>query len=158
MTAASSVRVQIPGNDDRRGIGCGETSAFRVWQFPRLGACTSGGKTGVFRPGVRHTARVKLVVAIIQKDDAGRVMDALLQREYRATQLNSSGGFLRKTNTTLLIGVDVSDVDDVINVIRSKTSARSEVAVKEHKAPTGSRIDLRAAIVFVVDLEGFIRL
>jgi uncharacterized protein YaaQ len=101
---------------------------------------------------------MKLVVAIIHNDDAGSVVDALLQHEYRATRVNSSGGFLRKSNVTLLIGVEEAAVDEVIALIRSHTRARSQVHAAESSAPPKRRADLRPGVVFVVDLEGFSRL
>ena len=100
---------------------------------------------------------MKLVVAILHNDDAGGVVDALLKREYRATRVNSSGGFLRKSNVTLLIGVDESAVDDVIAVIRAHTRARSEAGGSDAPTAARRRADLRAAVVFVVDLDGFTR-
>ena len=101
---------------------------------------------------------MKVVVAIIHDDDARGVVDALLKREYRATRLNSSGGFLRKTNATLLIGVDEAAVDEVISLIRAHAKARSGMAADESARTSKRRADLRPAIVFVVDLEGFVRL
>jgi uncharacterized protein YaaQ len=101
-----------------------------------------------------HTPRVKLVVAILHHDDAGPVLDALLQREFRSTRVDSSGGFLRKKNATLMIGVEESDVDEVISIVRSSTKARSEVPADD----AGRRkANLRQAVVFVIDLAGFSR-
>lgn len=101
---------------------------------------------------------MKLVVAIIHNDDARGVVDALLQREHRATRVNSSGGFLRKSNATLLIGVDEAAVDDVISLIRAHAKARSQVAANESATASKRRADLRPAVVFVINLEGFVRL
>ena len=95
---------------------------------------------------------MKLVIAIIQKDDAGRVMDALLKQEFRATRIDSSGGFLRKTNATLLIGVEEADVDEVIAAVRSTTKPRTDAAEGSSK-----KVDL-GAVLFVVDLDGAVRL
>ena len=38
---------------------------------------------------------MKLIVAIVHNEDAGALVDALLEKEFRATRLHSSGGFLR---------------------------------------------------------------
>ena len=46
------------------------------------------------------------------------VVDELLRREYRTTRINSSGGFLSHGNATLLIGVERSEVEDVLAVVR----------------------------------------
>jgi uncharacterized protein YaaQ len=99
-----------------------------------------------------HTARVKLLVAIVHPDDSGGMVDALLKSGYRTTRLQSSGGFLKKTSATLLVGVDEEAVDDVIAVIRAHSKAR---VVDSDKAPR--KVSLGAAVVFVVPIERFDR-
>ena len=49
---------------------------------------------------------MKLVIAIVHNEDAGTLVDALLEKEYRATRFNSSGGFLKQGNATILVGVE----------------------------------------------------
>jgi uncharacterized protein YaaQ len=66
---------------------------------------------------------VKLVVAIVQDRDAGPVVDALVQREYRSTRINTQGGFLRRGNATLLIGVEDEQTDDVMALVRENARA-----------------------------------
>ena len=65
----------------------------------------------------------KLVIAVIQNEVADAVVDALLEADFRTTRLASTGGFLRRGNTTLLIGADESQVDSVLDLIRQ--TARS---------------------------------
>ena len=48
---------------------------------------------------------MKLVTAVVHNEDAGRLVDALLEREHRATRLHSSGGFLKQGHATMLVGV-----------------------------------------------------
>ena len=57
---------------------------------------------------------MKLVTAIVHNEDAANLVDALLEGEYRATRLHSSGGFLKQGNATILVGVDDDKVDAVI--------------------------------------------
>lgn len=103
---------------------------------------------------------MKLVMAIVHNDDAGKMVDALLEREYRATRLASSGGFLRKSNATILVGVEAADVDDVIAVIRSNSRSRTQQS-REARAGTNARlaqkVDVRAAVVFVIPIDRFDR-
>jgi uncharacterized protein YaaQ len=58
----------------------------------------------------------KLVIAVIQNEVADAVVDALLEADFRTTRLASTGGFLRRGNTTLLIGADESQVDYVLDL------------------------------------------
>ena len=53
---------------------------------------------------------VKLVVAIVHNEDAGALVDALLERDFRATRLHSSGGFLKQSNATVMLGVEDDEV------------------------------------------------
>ena len=68
----------------------------------------------------------KLIISVVQNEDADAVVDALLEEEFRATRLASTGGFLRRGNTTLMIGADESQVDYVLDLIRQ--TARSGMA------------------------------
>ena len=60
----------------------------------------------------------KLIIAVVQNDDADSVVDALLENDFRTTRLASTGGFLRRGNTTLLIGAFEDQIDSVLNLIR----------------------------------------
>jgi uncharacterized protein YaaQ len=60
----------------------------------------------------------KLVIVVIQNEVADAVVDALLEADFRTTRLASTGGFLRRGNTTLMIGADESQVDYVRDLIR----------------------------------------
>jgi len=94
----------------------------------------------------------KLIISVVQNDDADNVVDALLENEFRATRLASTGGFLRKGNTTLMIGADQEQVDRVLDLIRA--NARSGATPSDDAgAPVPA-----AATVFVIDLEEYQRL
>ena len=49
---------------------------------------------------------MKLVMAIMSKNDSSVVMDALTEENFQVTKMASTGGFLKSGNTTLLIGVE----------------------------------------------------
>lgn len=93
----------------------------------------------------------KLIIAVVQNEDADAVVDALLEDEFRATRLASTGGFLRRGNTTLMIGADQEQVDRVLELIRSHARSGSAPAEGGGSAPA-------AATVFVLDLEEYQRL
>lgn len=93
----------------------------------------------------------KLIIAVVQNEDADNVVDALLEDEFRATRLASTGGFLRRGNTTLMVGADEGQIDRILDLVRS--NARSSNAPAE-----GSEVQSAAATVFVLDLEDYQRL
>ncbi len=66
----------------------------------------------------------KLVLAVVQNDDANAVQAALVEGDYRVTRINTAGGFLRRGNVTFLAGVPAADVDSVIELIRSNVRTR----------------------------------
>lgn len=69
---------------------------------------------------------MKLIIAIVQDEDSTILIDELLDRDYRVTKLASTGGFLKSGNTTLLLGLDDSRVDECLAII-NKYSKRREV-------------------------------
>ena len=95
---------------------------------------------------------MKLIVAVVQNEDANDVVDALLEADFRTTRLASTGGFLRRGNTTVMIGVEDVQVDTVIDIIRRKAHSRPQ------GGSSGTPVQTAAATVFVLDLEGYERL
>ncbi len=64
---------------------------------------------------------MKLIIAIVRDVDAGPVTDQLVAHGYRVTRVASTGGFLRRGNVTLLIGVE-QHVQPVIDILRDTCS------------------------------------
>lgn len=93
----------------------------------------------------------KLIIAVVQNEDADAVVDVLLEEEFRATRLASTGGFLRRGNTTLMIGADETQVDVVLDLIKQNATTTGESPGEGQPQPA-------AATVFVLDLEEYQRL
>lgn len=91
---------------------------------------------------------MKLIIAVVQSQEADEVVDALVQAEYRATRFASTGGFLRRGNTTIMVGVQDQQVDHVMEVLRGAVEHSKE------SLPEGQS----AVTVFVLDLEEYQRL
>jgi len=91
---------------------------------------------------------MKMVMAIVQDQDAGRVADALVANEFRVTRINAAGGFLRRGNAILLVGVDDEKVDDAIEVIDRNSQSRP---VSE------AGVTIGAGTVFVLNVGTFVR-
>lgn len=69
---------------------------------------------------------MKLIIAITRDEDSENVINSLIQKEYRVTKIASTGGFLRRGNTTLMIGVEDEKVDHVIDILRKISDPRSQ--------------------------------
>jgi len=110
--------------------------------------------------------RVKLIVAIVHNEDAGALVDALLDREYRATRLHSSGGFLKQSNATIVVGVEDLQVEEVLGVVRENCTSRTQVVNPmppimepgEFFMPYPLEVEVGGATVFVLPVERFERL
>ena len=61
---------------------------------------------------------MKLIITIIPKNTCDPVLVALTERNFRVTQIASTGGFLRKGNATLLVGVEDEQLDEAVALIR----------------------------------------
>ena len=100
---------------------------------------------------------MKLVIAIVQKEDSNDLQRAFVQNDFRATKLATSGGFLSQGNTTFLVGCDDDKVDDVL-----KSRAREEIATP-HMVSTGYeitqplKVTVGGATCFVVPVDEFKR-
>ena len=71
---------------------------------------------------------MKLIIAIVQDEDASRLISSLMNEGYSATKLATTGGFLRSGNTTLLLGVDDNKFDGAMAVIEKVCKSRKQIA------------------------------
>lgn len=107
---------------------------------------------------------MKLVIAIVNRDDANTVTQNLAKQGFYSTKLASSGGFLLAGNITLLIGVAEEKVEQVIDVIREHSHSRKQLipATSEmgmaYLPAMPVEVTVGGATVFVVDVERFERL
>ena len=64
---------------------------------------------------------MKLIIAIIRDELSDPILKSLLKEEFRVTRIASTGGFLRRGMTTLMIGVEDEKVDQAIQVMRDSS-------------------------------------
>jgi uncharacterized protein YaaQ len=104
---------------------------------------------------------IKLVLAVVQEKDAGRLIDALMEADVQATMLASTGGFLREGNATILSGIEDHQVDVVLGVVRRVCQRREQLMtpIPPVVEPVDSyvtypvRVEVGGAIVFVLNVE-----
>jgi uncharacterized protein YaaQ len=85
---------------------------------------------------------MKLIIAIIKDSDSEPVSQALIEASFRVTRVASTGGFMRRGSTTLMIGVAEERVDEAILKIRETATATGEAGGKR-------------ATLFVLNVEHF---
>jgi len=103
---------------------------------------------------------MKLIIAIVSNHDVGDLLLDFSRHGIRATKLASSGGFLREGNTTLLIGVDDGKVDQVLDRIKEKCSARTITRtdiIGMHDSPLFNlvplEVEISGATVFILPID-----
>lgn len=108
---------------------------------------------------------MKLVVAIVQDQDASSLVEDLTDKDFRVTKLASTGGFLKAGNTTLLSGVEDDKVADVIKVIEDNcrtreitTSLLTVTMPGDTYIPYPLEVKVGGATVFVLDVEQYVRI
>ena len=104
----------------------------------------------------------KLLIIIVSDVDADALIQKLVERGYPATKVSSTGGFLRRGNVTVLSGVDGSDVENVLALVRQECQARTEfvpaqaLPFPESILPAEPvQVRVGGAIVFVIPVERF---
>lgn len=84
---------------------------------------------------------MKLMIVIVRDTDGDAVLQALINHGLRVTRVASTGGFLRRGNITLLIGIEAERVEEVFDILRLTCRPVEQ--------------DQNRATVFVVDMPYF---
>jgi uncharacterized protein YaaQ len=61
---------------------------------------------------------MKLLIFVTDDAHADDTVDALVEQGLRVTRLATTGGFLRRGNTTLLVGVEDTQVERTLGIVR----------------------------------------
>jgi uncharacterized protein YaaQ len=61
---------------------------------------------------------MKLIIFVTDDTHADASVDALVEQGFRVTRLATTGGFLRRGNTTLLVGVEDSQIERAHDLVR----------------------------------------
>jgi uncharacterized protein YaaQ len=62
---------------------------------------------------------MKLILAVVRDLDTESILNTLLPHGFRVTRVASTGGFLRRGSTTLMIGVEDGLEYEVIELLKS---------------------------------------
>lgn len=108
-------------------VGGATIFSFPVLRFERLHAqaATTAAPSPVSL-SAEGAYKMNLVLAIVHNDDADAATRALLTAGHRVTRINTAGGFLRRGNVTLLIGVEPTEVEGVLQIIRQHSQPHAE--------------------------------
>ena len=106
---------------------------------------------------------MKLVIAIVQGEDAQRTVDALNSAGISSTRVSSTGGFLQQGNVTILAGIDEAKVQAAVQIIRQNCRERSRYLSPvlpaadpgDFLAAFPIEVQVGGATVFVVPVDSF---
>ena len=106
---------------------------------------------------------MKLVIAIVHRDDKDGLSDAFREQNYPSTLIGTTGGFLREGNATFLIGVDEKQIEDLLALIKDNCKTRTQLVnpmppvVEPGELYLSQPIEVQVggATVFVMNVDRF---
>ncbi|WP_323847935.1 cyclic-di-AMP receptor [Phytoplasma sp.] len=107
---------------------------------------------------------MKLILAIISNEDANKVQNYLNEYNFFHTRLDIKGGFLKENNTTFIIGLKKEKVDQVLEIFKEHSQAKTQLIPKNDFNEMSAYSDLSSEItiggttVFVLNIEKFLQI
>ena len=108
---------------------------------------------------------MKLIIAIVNKEDVSELLHRLSKDGFMSTRLATTGGFLRKGNVTMLIGTEEEKVDPCLDIIRGCCSRQTQFispnsvsSADQMFASAPVPVTVGGATVFVMDIDRFVKM
>ena len=106
---------------------------------------------------------MKMILTIVRNEDAPLLLNELNEKKYYVTKLATTGGFLKKGNTTLLMGIEDEQVEEVCEIIRQHSGKRqqimytppapSNVNVYNSVSSVPVNVEVGGATIFILPVE-----
>jgi uncharacterized protein YaaQ len=102
----------------------------------------------------------RLMTAVVQEQDAENAVQSLTKLGFAVTRLPSKGGFLKRGNVTLMVGMQSSHEEAAIRVLKNTCKERVEFVNGLFPAsvmpmPKPIEIKVGGATVFVFEIESY---
>jgi len=109
---------------------------------------------------LRSQTIVRLMFAIVQAQDVRKAIRALIDAGISVTELSSTGGFLGRRNTTLLIGLGENQENQAIALIQENCRQRVEYVSTPLEGaplpiPVATPITVGGATIFTLAVERY---
>lgn len=107
---------------------------------------------------------MKLIYAIVRYDNEDEVISALTRSHFSITKLSTTGGFLRKGNTTLMIGTEDEKVQEAIDIIKKECGSRQKITINMpyisgsamlNCATMPTTVEVGGATIFVINVDHY---
>ena len=107
----------------------------------------------------------RMALMVGDEADADLLSDALVEAEFRVTRIGSTGGFLRRGSTTLMCGINASQVDRLSALVKEHCKEREEMVPLQGLPLAGDaafssrivQIRTGGAVIFVLPVERFFK-
>lgn len=102
---------------------------------------------------------MKLVLIIVNNEDANNVIKVLLKDKFFVTKLASTGGFLKNGNTTLLVGTEDDRVGKLVSLVGEVAKTKKKKLNNENVDEYGMlnslpfEVNVNGATIFVLDVK-----
>jgi len=111
-------------------------------------------------PNAKVEEKMRMLMAVVQAQDADLATNALTRMGLAVTRLPSVGGFLGRRNATLLIGLPASKEPAAMDALQRNCRQRIEyIAVPLESAPlplpAPTPVTIGGATVFALDVEHY---
>ena len=105
---------------------------------------------------------MKLIIAIVNNDDAHFVNTGLTSEGFHITKVSSTGGFLLNGNSTFFIGTEDDRVERALEIIRVHSKKRVKniptampIGTAGALGSSNTNVSVGGATVFIIDVEKF---
>ncbi len=105
----------------------------------------------------------KLIMAVLQGEDSTETIAELNKHGFFVTILSSTGGFLKKKSSTIMIGVEEDKMDEVMGLLKEHAGRRTQTVYLNTSAVHGVQaamiplsaveIEMGGVTTFVMNLE-----
>jgi uncharacterized protein YaaQ len=92
---------------------------------------------------------MKLLVAIVRDEFAADVAASLNEAGLGVTRISTTGGFWRRGNVTLLVGMEEAEVDTALNIIDTRAGPEIDESLRQGEFPP------HRATIFLLDVDSF---
>ena len=105
----------------------------------------------------------KLILAVVQEDDYDATVSELNQNGFFVTMLSSTGGFWKKKNITIMLGVEESRLPQAMDILKRCAGKRKQTVYSSVSMPAAGQyaaampsipmnMEFGGVTVFVLDL------
>lgn len=103
---------------------------------------------------------VKLFFGVVQSADAEALSEALVEKGFRFTRIETAGGFLGEGNVTFMVGVEDHRVGELLRSFRRNATTRVQIAsqpqqqdMQEAGFPFPVEVQVGGATVLMLDVD-----